>query len=435
MSKPFTLAVTGQSLIHHDIRNAAEPGFAPVVDTLRRADVAFTNFEGCIAGRHGGWPLKGFYFGSSGPEVLDALKDLGFNALSLSNNHAFDLGPSGILSTLEEVRARGFLHAGIGVDRADASRPGVAQLGGRQVALVALDAGPGPDTMYADDAGPDRPSRPGVNRLDVRRIFEVDPSRLAGLREIQNLFESSPLERANYAQPNDRPSVAANEIDFWGTIFCEAAAPRRRVVLDEGSAQIQLNAVSRAAAEGGFVIAYLHQHHWEPSWQNVPSWVADFARRCVDAGAGAFIGHGAPVLQAIEIYKGAPLFYGLGNFLFHLKEGQTEWSPPEVWKSVVATCHFDGDGKVASIDLLPVVLGGEDRLGETDYHNRWLPLPARGELGWSILDDLRRRSAPYGADVDVKSGRVMAPLGAPQTTSFSRVLLRWHIKRTPKKLP
>jgi poly-gamma-glutamate synthesis protein (capsule biosynthesis protein) len=408
MSKPFTLAVTGQSLIHHDVRDVAEPGFAGVVETIQRADIAFTNFEGCIAGRHGGWPLKGFYFGSSGPEVLDALKAIGFNTLSLSNNHAFDLGPSGILSTLEEVRSRDFLHAGIGIDRADASRPRIAQLGGRKVALVAMDAGPGPDTMYADDAGKDRPARPGVNRLNVKRIFEVDPGRIETLREIQRLFESSPLERANYAQPNDRPVVAANDIDFWGTIFSEAAAPRRRIVVGEQSAQVQLDAISRAAAEGAFVIAYLHQHHWEPSWQNVPAWVADFAHRCVDAGADAFIGHGAPVLQAIEIYKGAPLFYGLGNFLFHLKEGQTEWSPPEVWKSVVATCHFDGDGRMASIDLLPVVLGGESRLGDDDYHNRWLPIVARGDLGRSILHDLRLRSLPYGTIIDDESGRITA---------------------------
>ncbi|MDX3929462.1 MAG: CapA family protein [Shinella sp.] len=43
-------------------------------------------------GRHGGWPMKGSYFGCSALAVLDALKDIGFNALALSNNHAFDVG-------------------------------------------------------------------------------------------------------------------------------------------------------------------------------------------------------------------------------------------------------------------------------------------------------------------------------------------------------
>ncbi len=115
------------------MREAAEPGFVRVVETPAARRYRLHQFRGLhrTAGIQG-WPLKGFYFGSSGPEVLDALKAIGFNMLSLSNNHAFDLGPSGILSTLEEVGSRDFLHAGIGIDRADAESAGIAQLGGRE---------------------------------------------------------------------------------------------------------------------------------------------------------------------------------------------------------------------------------------------------------------------------------------------------------------
>lgn len=401
MPLPYTVVMTGQSLIHHDIRGESEPGLAPVLEALKAADTAFTNFEGCIYGAHGGWPLKGSYFGCSEPVVLDALQDIGFNALALSNNHAFDLGPSGILSTLQEVRARGFLHAGIGSDKTEALQPGVARLGGRDVALVAMDAGPGPDTMYADNARDGRPSRPGVNRLEVRRVFEVGSRQFRTLQDIQHIFRSSALERANYAQPHDPPLAAAGEIDFWGTTFREGSAPCRHIVVDEASASTQLAAITAAAASGAFVIAYLHHHHWEPDWQNVPQWVTRFARRCVDAGACAFVAHGAPVLQPIEIYKGAPLFYGLGNFFFHLREGQSEWSPPEVWKSVVATCSFDGDGRLCSIELLPLVLGGEKRLNDNNCHERRLPIAAQGGLGRSIIEDLRSRSLAYGTTIEI----------------------------------
>ncbi len=108
MNDRFTLAVTGQSLIKHDIRDIPAPAFREVQSLLRQADLSFTNFEGTILGTHGGWPLKGSFFGCSDPAVLDALGAIGFQALSLSNNHAFDLGPSGVLSTLEEVEKRGF---------------------------------------------------------------------------------------------------------------------------------------------------------------------------------------------------------------------------------------------------------------------------------------------------------------------------------------
>ena len=397
MPSPFIVAMTGQSLIHHDIRNSCDPGFAHITDVLKRADVAFTNFESTIFGRHGGAPLKGSYFGCSDPIVLDALKQAGFNALALANNHAFDLGSPGILSTLEEVSARDFLHAGIGLDLDHAILPGVKSLGNRDVALVAMDAGPGPETMYAENARFRRPSRPGVNRLAVTRIFEADQATFDMLETIQTAFQSSRLERANYAQPNDSPIVdEENEIDFYGTIFRRSDTNRRKVVINPDSALNQLTAIAKAAMHGQFVIAYLHHHHWEPNWQDVPSWVQAFAHACIDAGARAFVSHGTPALQPIEIYKGAPIFFGLGNFFFHTEKGETEWSSPEVWKSVVVTCAFDPVGSLQFIDILPIVLGGEERSKDSHFDERHVPTPASGKMAERIIDDLAERSAPFG---------------------------------------
>ncbi|QND58839.1 CapA family protein [Mesorhizobium huakuii] len=403
MSSPFTLVLTGQSLIHHDVRQVSDAGFTAIKALIRQADIAFTNFETTVFGRHGGWPMKGSYFGCSAPVVLDALKDIGFNALALSNNHAFDLGPPGVLSTLEEVAERGFLHAGIGVDATDARRPGVKTFGTRRVALVAMDAGPGPATMYAADATDRRPARPGVNGLDVSRRFDVDPKVFANLTGIQDIFQSSPMEQGNYAQPHDPPELqSADEIDFYGTIFCRSSTNRRRILVDEASLQNHLSAIRQAAAEGAFVIAYLHHHHWEPNWREVPAWVQSLARACVDAGAGVFVSHGAPVLQPVETYRGAPIFFGLGNFLFHLNEGEVVWSAPDVWKSMVATCRFDADARLQSIDFLPIIIGGEQLLGAKNYHERIIPVPASETLGAEMIKDLAARSRAHGVSIDVE---------------------------------
>lgn len=405
MSSPFTLVLTGQSLIHHDVRQVADSGFAEICDLIRGADIAFTNLETTILGRHGGWPMKGAYFGCSEPVVLDALKDVGFNALALSNNHAFDLGPSGVLSTLEDVEAQGFLHAGIGVDATDARRAGTKLFGKRQVALVAMDAGPGPANMYAADAAVRRPARPGVNGLDVSRLFEVDAATFTSLTGIQERFQSSVMERANYAQPDDpRVLDSTDDIDFYGTVFRRAPENRRRVLVDEESLEGHLSTIRQAAAQGAFVIAYLHHHHWEPSWREVPAWVQTLARACIDAGAGAFVSHGAPVLQPVEIYRDAPIFFGLGNFLFHLEEGEVVWTDPDVWKSVVATCHFDAEARLRAIDLLPVVIGG-DRLNERNYHERIVPVPAPTELAVEMIEDLAARSRPHGSSIALQGGR------------------------------
>lgn len=400
MPSPFTVAMTGQSLIHHDVRTCRDPGFLQIVDILKKADVAFTNFEGTILGRHGGSPMKGSYFGYSDPFVLDALKQTGFNSLALANNHAFDLGPPGIMSTLEEVRARGFLHAGIGLDRDHAASPGAAAFGSRLIALVAMDAGPGPHNMYAENARYRRPSRPGVNQLHVTRIFEADRTIFDMLETVQATFQSSKLERANYAQPEDPPILDdEKEIDFYGTIFQRSNANRRVIAIDHESASNQLTAIARANSRGQFVIAYLHHHHWEPNWRDVPDWVRAFAHACIDAGAHAFVSHGTPVLQPIEIYKRAPIFFGLGNFFFHTEKGETEWSSPDVWKSVVATCRFDPEGSLL-IDLIPIVLGGEQQIKQLDFHERHVPMAACGRIGEQIIDDLAERSAEFGTLIE-----------------------------------
>lgn len=406
MSSLFTLALTGQSLILHDVRHVSDEGFAAITELTRKADIAFTNFETTILGRHGGWPLKGSAFGCSPAAVLDCLKHMGFNALALSNNHAFDLGPSGVLSTLEEVSRRDFLHAGIGTDATSARRAGIKEFNEKKVALVAMDAGPGPAIMFADNATDIRPARPGVNKLDVFRVFEVDDGNFANLVSIQEMFRSNPMERANYAQPDDpRELISSDEIDFYGTIFRRSSGNCRKIVVDNPSLRGQLETIRKAASNGAFVIAYLHHHHWEPSWRDVPQWVQHFARSCVDAGANVFVSHGAPVLQPIEIYRGAPVFYGLGNFLFHLPEGEDDWGSPDVWKSVVATCRFDEQGRLRSADLVPIVIGGEERLRQRNYHERVVPMPARTGLAHRMIEDLAERSRTHGTDLLIAGDR------------------------------
>ncbi|TPL35987.1 CapA family protein [Mesorhizobium sp. B2-4-6] len=405
MKDQFCAVVTGQSLITRDVRDIKDERFAAVIDFLRQGDVVFTNFESTILGRHGGWATKGRYFGYSTAEVLDALQAIGFNALALANNHAFDLGAGGILSTLEEVNRRGFLHAGIGTDEASASKPGRQRLGGREVALLAFDAGPGPASMYAEDRTAFRPARPGVNRLKTVRKIGVPDGHLRRLARLGEHLQCSAFELTNYAQPEDPLEVTAGkEINFYGTVFTQAADFGRLIEIDPESADAHLSTIRRAAAQGDFVIAYLHHHHWEPGWQDVPRWVRSFARTCIDAGASLFVSHGAPVLQAMEIYNGSGIFYGLGNFLFHVHADETEWDPPEVWQSIVAACRYDAGKELAEIDLLPVTIGTEPQsLGSAT--GRLVPVAAMGGTAREILEGFARRSRAFGVEIDIHSAR------------------------------
>lgn len=405
MTNDFTVAVTGQSLIKHDLRTFETPGFNAVRETLGKSDFAFTNFESTIFGSHGGWPMKGSFFGSSQPVVLDTLQSLGFHGLALSNNHAFDLGSSGILSTLEEVERRGFIHAGIGRNHTAAGRFGAGTVSNRKIALVAMDGGPGPDFMYAADAAPGRPERPGVNRLKLTQVIDVDADAFDQLATIRDKVGYSSMDLGNDSQPDDKPIVdELSEIALARGLFRRSETFGRNVKIDPNDLTRNLAAITDAADRDCLVVAYLHHHHWASDWYQVPGWVGSVARRCIDAGADMFVSHGAPVLQPLEIYQGKPIFYSLGNFVFHMRPGKSKWTAREVWESVVALCAFNDTGSLSGITFHPVIIGGTEGLKTEAHEQRLAPEIATGEDGRSILQRFQQQSAQLGTVIRISEG-------------------------------
>ena len=403
MNDRFTLAVTGQSLIKYDIRAIRAPAFQAVQALLRQPDLSFTNFEGTILGSHGGWPLKGSFFGCSEPVVLDALQAMGFGALSLSNNHAFDLGPSGVLSTLEEVEKRGFLHAGLGRNQTEASRASIGTIAGQQVAIVAMDGGPGPDFMYAANADVDRPARPGVNRLRLSQVIEVDEAAFDQLCSVREKVGYTAIDLTNDSQPDDpRLLDPHQEIGIARAVFKRSASFGRSVRIDENDIARNLRSISVAASEGCLTIAYLHHHHWASDWYQVPEWVSAVARRCIDAGAAMFVSHGAPVLQPVEIYRRRPIFYSLGNFIFHVRSEKTTWRAPEVWESVIGVCSYAQDNTLIDIRFYPIVIGGEEGLKDRLLEGRLVPHLAVGDAATRILRRFTEQSAKLGVEIELQ---------------------------------
>src|SRR4030095_8791835 len=156
---PLTITLTGQSMIRSDIR-ATAPKAVPVIQDLLKGDVVFTNLEAAVA-LPGQSVSEGRGF-LTPPETLDAIKAVGFNLLSLSNNHAFDMQAAGILNTLGEAERRGIVPAGIGPTLSDASPPAVRRTAKVTIALVSSASG-----LLASGgmAGADRP---GVNELRIK---------------------------------------------------------------------------------------------------------------------------------------------------------------------------------------------------------------------------------------------------------------------------
>jgi hypothetical protein len=119
--------------------------------------------------------------------------------------------------------------------------------------------------------------------------------------------------------------------------------------------------------------------------------------------------HGAPLLHGVEIYKGRPIFYDLGNFIYNVPPAATFIDEPMSWESVVAYVGFRG-GRLASISFQPIVLNNIGK-GQPDVHDeftnnefldtRGLPSPATGSRARYILERLATASKPFGTTFEI----------------------------------
>jgi poly-gamma-glutamate capsule biosynthesis protein CapA/YwtB (metallophosphatase superfamily) len=102
------LMLLGQALIEHDVATSAWPDRDRMAAHLGKADACFTHLETVILGARAGAPTReGLTLHAAGPKVLDTLKAMNVKLAPTSNNHAFDLGPGGILDTVAALRAAG----------------------------------------------------------------------------------------------------------------------------------------------------------------------------------------------------------------------------------------------------------------------------------------------------------------------------------------
>ena len=87
------------------------------------ADYVVGNQEGPItANRDRYWPKQKWHYNAM-PETAKVLADVGFDALSLANNHLLDRGPDGVADTRRHVTEAGMIPFGGGKDHATAITP------------------------------------------------------------------------------------------------------------------------------------------------------------------------------------------------------------------------------------------------------------------------------------------------------------------------
>jgi poly-gamma-glutamate capsule biosynthesis protein CapA/YwtB (metallophosphatase superfamily) len=417
-SSPVTVVAAGDCIITRPIRQIADPDFLELVRLFQGADVGFANCEMTFHDL-AGYPAPTGDCGDlnlfADPVIAADLAWSGMNLMTVANNHGGDYGPGGLLATLEHLHAAGITTAGGGANLAQARAPKYRSTAHGRVALVAcassIRSGTEASAAHAEIQG-----RPGISPLRVRTIYGVPAARLTALRETQASL--------THASGGSATPATTGDLQFLGNTFRETPAPTvtteaRREDVDAIVAQIH-----RARAEADVVLVTIHAHESGHSREDPASFLQPFARACIDAGAHAFFGHGPHVLRGIELYRGRPIFYSLGNFYFQAETirqipeeiyancGIDSLAPSDFFKKVMGRMFeadvywealaprlvFDGDALV-SATLYPV-----DLRRHMPATIRGTPCLARGAAADRILRRQAELSRSFGATITIANG-------------------------------
>jgi poly-gamma-glutamate synthesis protein (capsule biosynthesis protein) len=428
----FTLA--GDSIVNRRLSVFDDPASTGLFDFIRQSDAAFTNFETLITNyAYPGAAVSGGAYQSSPSFTANEIKWAGFNMVSTANNHAFDFGVGGMQSTLQALDEAGLVHAGTGNNLALARSPAFLDTKKGRVALVAV-ASTFTEGSLAGEQRPDLIGRPGVNPLRFTTTYTVDHDTFQALEKVATLTagggEGGEGAAARSQAPRTRLRIGALQFQLGDT----AAVTTQ---LNKSDLEGLKSSVSDAHRQAEWVIVSSHTHESGPGSQsNPPDFLIAAAHAAIDAGADIFVAHGPHILRGIEVYKGKPIFYSLGNFIF---ENETMlFQPAEsfesanlpssasvadyfdnrsandtrgfpvnkaVWESVVAQVSFHPDHTLDQITLVPISLGYMEPRNQRGRPR--LSSPERSRL---TIDEIAKLSGPFGTTVTYLAGRGVVSL-------------------------
>ena len=423
----FSIVATGDSLMTARLPQN-DPQNLALKKIFDKADVAFTNFEmTCHDYEVGAAAVSGGTWVSCRPPIIDDLKWLGFNMFAAATNHALDWNQDGLMLTIKHLKERGCSFAGVGANLAEASMPCYIDTPEGRVGMVSC-CSSGKDWHIAGEARPDVPGRPGMNYLRFDMVNYLTKEDLETLKTIINKTDvnarQNQLAREGFEKASEGFAIGPSRFEVGeepGTkTFCKKKDLARLI-----------QGVKEARVQADVVLVSQHVHEFRGSNKGIaPDFEIEFAHACIDAGADAFFGHGPHEMRGIEIYKGKPIFYSLGNFLFqsstlerqpaeffekyNLGPANTvseayvvrsknwtsgQFANPKCFESFMT--RFDVvDGEITGVELLPITLGFDKGLSR-----KGRPELASKKDGKRILAYLQSLCDEFGTKIEVKDGK------------------------------
>lgn len=326
--------------------------FAEVVGVLHQTDVVFGNLEAAISNR--GAPREKLMRFRADPVIAADLREVGFDVISLANNHSMDYGPEAMLDTIQTLEAQGLRCVGAGEGLEQARQAIVITSRGVRIGFLGWSCCLPVGSSAAAD-------RPGHAPIHIRTAYEVNP-----------YYEME--------EPGNPPRV--------------------RTTADPQELAAAVDAIRKLRPNVDFLVASIH---WGfGSGADLAEYQRPLGHALIDAGADAVIGHHVHWIHAVEAYKGRAILYSSAGFIQQQpREGQ-----PELVVSLLDQMSPDGyaarfevSGSHTSLELIPI---------QTDKEG--LPRLARGEAFDRIAGRLESLSATLGTAVRRQGDRLVVEL-------------------------
>ena len=442
--KGFTMALTGDSLITMKLSVHTDPPFLKMIDLIRGADAAFTNLEMLF---HDYEPYasteSGGTYMRADPSIIKEIVWAGFDMVARANNHAGDYGVEGARLTTKYVAAAGLVQAGWGESLREAREARYLDTDKGRVALIST-ASTFPDQSRAGVSWGDTRARPGLNPLRFTTTQIVTKEQFDAIRSALTAAGVSTGGRGGGGGEGTpaAPRQNATEMTVFGRRFAIGDKPGTRSEPLKEDVDGMAAVVRNASKQADYTIVNSHTHEGGAERYYPPDFFVTFAHAMIDAGADVVTASGPHVLRGIELYKGKPILYGLGDFVFEnetlLRQPPENYAPlgmtlesgagvgefndrrsnndtigfpadPRIWESVIAMPRFDGK-QLTELKLYPISLGYKK-----PRPRRGWPMLATGELGKKILDDVVKFSAPFGTMIDFRDGIGVVRVGVTKS--------------------
>ncbi|MEV6639943.1 CapA family protein [Amycolatopsis sp. NPDC051371] len=270
--------------------------------------------------------------------MAEALTSAGIDVVSCANDL---LHPPAGLAVLDHAK---IAHCGAGADLDAAHAPAVLERSSEKVAFLAY-------TSLRPYGYTAQPGSPSVAQAFATTAYQPDP-RVAEIPGRPPLVRTTPVPEH-----------------------------LERLVAD----------VKSAKSGNDHVVVSMH---WGLPGPDLTEYQVAYGRAAIDAGADLVAGHGPHTIQAVEVYRGRPILYSLGNLVF-------DW-PAMRGRHVdglLAGCMFGAEPR---LELIPVRRNADNECE-----------PLAGEEAGKVLRYLADVSALRSTTVSIRDGIAsVAGLGA-----------------------